>query len=226
MTKTLQLDLPLKNLIRKSENTDSPSKAIFFLHGFGSNMQDLFGLCPFFDKSWTCISLQASIPVQYNGWAWAELNFENIGNLPKPEQIRNHQKSVIESIKKSIQKLDLDPKRINILGFSQGASLSLYSGLLNASVFRTVVALSGFLPVKERINDFDPKKVINLDVFMGHGKLDAVVPVQLGQNTLAGLKELGLKPTYIEYNAEHTIPNECLQDVLKWLSDKNKSKEV
>ena len=88
------------------------------------------------------------------------------------------------------------------------------------------MALSGFLPVKERINDFDPKKVINLDVFMGHGKLDAVVPVQLGQNTLAGLKELGLKPTYIEYNAEHTIPNECLQDVLKWLSDKNKSKEV
>ena len=195
MTKTLQLDLPLNNLIRKSENTDSPSKAIFFLHGFGSNMQDLFGLCPFFDKSWTCISLQASIPVQYNGWAWAELDFENIGNLPKPEQIRNHQKSVIESIKKSIQKLDLDPKRINILGFSQGASLSLYSGLLNTSVFRTVVALSGFLPVKERINDFDPKKVINLDVFMGHGKLDAVVPIQLGQNTLAGLKELGLKPT-------------------------------
>jgi len=222
MTKTLQLDLPLNNLIRKSENTDSPSKAIFFLHGFGSNMQDLFGLCAFFDKSWTCISLQASIPVQYNGWAWAELDFENIGKLPKPEQMRNHQKSVIESIKKSIQKLDLDPKRINILGFSQGASLSLYSGLLNTSVFRTVVALSGFLPVKERINDFDPKKVINLDVFMGHGKLDAVVPIQLGQNTLAGLKELGLKPTYVEYNSEHTIPNECLRDVLKWLSDKNK----
>ena len=226
MTKTLQLDLPLNNLIRKSENTDSPSKAIFFLHGFGSNMQDLFGLCPFFDKSWTCISLQASIPVQYNGWAWAELNFENIGNLPKPEQMRNHQKSVIESIKKSIQKLDLDPKRINILGFSQGASLSLYSGLLNTSVFRTVVALSGFLPVKESINDFDPKKVINLDVFMGHGKLDAVVPIQLGQNTLADLKELGLKPTYFEYNSKHTISNECLQDVLKWIGNKNKNKEM
>ena len=189
-------------------------------------MQDLFGLCPFFDKSWTCISLQASIPVQYNGWAWAELDFENIGNLPKPEQMRNHQKSVIESIKKSIQKLDLDPKRINILGFSQGASLSLYSGLLNTSVFRTVVALSGFLPVKERIDDFDPKKVINLDVFMGHGKLDAVVPIQLGQNTLAGLKELGLKPTYVEYNSEHTISNECLQDVLKWVGNKNKIKEM
>ena len=102
----------------------------------------------------------------------------------------------------------------------------MYSGLLNTSVFRTVVALSGFLPVKERINDFDPKKVINLDVFMGHGKLDAVVPIQLGQNTLADLKELGLKPTYVEYNAEHTIPNECLQDVLKWLIDKNKNGEV
>ena len=63
-------------------------------------MQDLFGLSPFFDKSWTCISLQASIPVQYNGWAWAELDFENIGNLPKPEQMINHQKKCCRIYKK------------------------------------------------------------------------------------------------------------------------------
>ena len=96
MSEPIQLDLPLNNLVRKSESKDSPSKAIFFLHGFGSNMQDLFGLSPVFDKDWTCISLQASIPVQYNGWAWAELDFENIGKLPKPEQMENHQIQVID----------------------------------------------------------------------------------------------------------------------------------
>ena len=35
MSEPIQLDLPLNNLVRKSENIDSPSKAIFFLHGFG-----------------------------------------------------------------------------------------------------------------------------------------------------------------------------------------------
>ena len=120
MSEPIQLDLPLNNLVRKSESKDSPSKAIFFLHGFGSNMQDLFGLSPVFDKDWTCISLQASIPVQYNGWAWAELDFENIGKLPKPEQMENHQIQVIDSINKCIEDLYLDPERVNLLGLVKG----------------------------------------------------------------------------------------------------------
>ena len=66
MSEPIQLDLPLNNLVRKSESKDLPSKAIFFLHGFGSNMQYLFGLYPVFDKDWTCISLQESITVKYN----------------------------------------------------------------------------------------------------------------------------------------------------------------
>ena len=41
------------------------------------------------------------------------------------------------------------------------------------------MALSGFFP-KERINDFDPDEVPNLNVFMGHGKFDPVVPLKLG----------------------------------------------
>ena len=129
MSNVTKLELPLDNLIRKSENNNTPSQSIFFLHGFGSNMQDLFGLRPLFNQNWTCVSLQSSIPVQYNGWAWAELDFQNIGKLPKPEQMKIHQEKVFESIEQCIKKLDLDPNRINLLGFSQGASLSIYSGL-------------------------------------------------------------------------------------------------
>ena len=220
MSVPIQLDLPLSNLVRKSENTDSPSKAIFFLHGFGSNMQDLFGLSPVFDKDWTCISLQASIPVQYNGWAWAELDFENIGKLPKPEQMKNHQIQVIDSINKCIEDLHLNAKRVNLLGCSQGASLAIYSGLLNPTRFNSVVALSGFFPV-ERIDDINNKELGNLDLFMGHGKLDPVVPINLGQHTRDELIKLGMKPSFHEYNSEHTIPNNCLKDFMEWLKERN-----
>ena len=220
MIEPIQLNLPLKNLVRKSESKDSPSKAIFFLHGFGSNMQDLFGLSTVFDKDWTCISLQASIPVQYNGWAWAELDFENIGKLPKPEQMENHQIQVIDSINKCIEDLHLDPERVNLLGFSQGASLSIYSGLLNPDRFNSVVALSGFFPV-QRLGDINYKGLEKLDLFMGHGKLDPVVPINLGQRTRDGLIKLGMKPSFHEYNSEHTIPNDCLKDFMEWLKERN-----
>ena len=221
MSNVTKLELPLDNLIRKSENNDTPSQSIFFLHGFGSNMQDLFGLSPLFNQNWTCVSLQASIPVQYNGWAWAELDFQNIGKLPKPEQMKIHQEKVFESIEQCIKKLDLDPKRINLLGFSQGASLSIYSGLKNPNTFNSVVALSGFFPVKEISKEVDREAIRGLELFMGHGRLDPVVPIGLGHDTKNGLIDIGVNPNYNEYDSEHTISNECLNDILKWLEERN-----
>ena len=93
-------------------------------------MQDLDGLSHQFDESWTSISLQASIPVQFNGWAWADLDYNNLGILPKPEQMINHRKAVIESIDICISKLNIDATRIHLLGFSQGAALAMYCGLI------------------------------------------------------------------------------------------------
>ena len=221
MSNVTKLELPLDNLIRKSENNNTPSQSIFFLHGFGSNMQDLFGLSPLFNQNWTCVSLQASIPVQYNGWAWAELDFQKIGKLPKPEQMKIHQEKVFESIEQCIKKLDLDPNRINLLGFSQGASLSIYSGLKNPNTFNSVVALSGFFPVKEISKEVDREAVRGLEFFMGHGRLDPVVPIGLGHDTKNGLIDIGVGPNYNEYDSEHTISNECINDVLKWLEERN-----
>jgi len=221
MSNVTKLELPLDNLIRKSENNNTPSQSIFFLHGFGSNMQDLFGLSPLFNQNWTCVSLQASIPVQYNGWAWAELDFQNIGKLPKPEQMKIHEEKVFESIEQCIKKLDLDPNRINLLGFSQGASLSIYSGLKNPNTFNSVVALSGFFPVKEISKEVDREAIRDLELFMGHGRLDPVVPIGLGHDTKNGLIDIGVNPNYNEYDSEHTISNECLNDILKWLEERN-----
>ena len=195
------LDLPLENIVRKGE---SKAPSIFFLHGFGSNMQDLYGLTPFFPDHWTCVSLQASIPIYYGGWAWAELDPNNIGTLPKPEQISKHQEQINDSINKCVDELGLLHKKVNLLGFSQGGSISIYCGLVDPDKFRSVVSLCGFLP-SERATQI----------------VDKIVPLSLSHTTRDGLIGLGLKPNYNEYDSEHTIPNDCLNDVLSWLKQVN-----
>tara|TARA_Y100000591_G_scaffold224954_1_gene196095 strand:- start:2492 stop:3157 length:666 start_codon:yes stop_codon:yes gene_type:complete len=220
MNELTQLDLPLNNIIKKPEDESDDSPSIFFLHGFGSNMQDLFGLVQIFGKDWNCISLQATIQVQYNGWAWADLDFTNIGKLPKPEQMINHQKKVIGSIKKSIDLLNLNPNKINLLGFSQGASLSIYCGLKDFELFNSVVALCGFFPsdqIKGEMNN-NAKK---LDIFLANGTLDEMVPISLGHATRDGLLSLGVQPDYKEYKCGHTISNDCMRDFLAWLKERN-----
>ena len=220
MNQSTQLDLPLSNIVKVGSPKSDTSPSIFFLHGFGSNMQDLFGLASFFGKEWTCISLQATIPVQYNGWAWADLDYNNIGKLPKPEQMKNHQEKVVESVEKSIDLLNLNPNKVNLLGFSQGAALSIYSGLKNFKLFNSVVALCGFFPVNEMKEDLKVGSK-NLNLFLANGILDQIVPIHLGQSTRDGLLNLGLELDYHEYDCEHTISNDCLQDLLDWLKNRN-----
>ena len=211
------LDLPLLNLYKCAENNvDSPS--IFFLHGFGSNMQDLFGLSPFFPKNWNCISLQATIPVQFNGWAWAEINFENILKIYNPEQIKYHHQKIIDSIDLSIKKLNLNPSQIYLLGFSQGAGLAMYSGLINPKKYNAIIALSGCLSTKEFESEIDKKNLQNLNIFMGNGSQDDVITLPLAHKTRDELSRLNIKLNYNEYNAGHTITNECLNDFLGWIN--------
>ena len=222
--KIRQIDLPLKNLIHKVENSNRDTPTIFFLHGFGSNMQDLFGLTPFFGSNWNCISLQASIPIQYNGWGWAELDPLNIRKLPNPDQIKMHYDKVIESIDRAVDILELDPTSINLLGFSQGASLSIYCGLNSPEKFKTVTALCGYVPEDNIRLKIDTTKERDIDIFMGNGTSDPLISISIAHASRDYLNSLaGVSTDYNEYDSEHTISNDCLNDVVNWLNQKNDS---
>jgi len=222
--KIRQIDLPLKNLIHKVENSNTDTPTIFFLHGFGSNMQDLFGLTPFFGSNWNCISLQASIPIQYNGWGWAELDPLNIRKLPNPDQVKMHYDKVIESIDRAVDILELGPKSINLLGFSQGASLSIYCGLNSPEKFKTVTALCGYVPEDNIRLKIDTTKERDIDIFMGNGTSDPLISTSIAHASRDYLNSLaGVSTDYNEYDSEHTISNDCLNDVVNWLNQKNDS---
>ncbi len=217
----MNLDLPLKNIVRLKDSTSENNPAIIFLHGYGSNMQDLDGLSHQFDDTWTTISLQASIPVQFNGWAWAELDYNNLGVLPKPKQMINHYKSVIESIVICISKLNIDPARINLLGFSQGAALAMYCGLMFPKRFSSIVSVCGFLPLDQIKEKIDNNLVKHMNLLMINGRQDSIIPLSLAHTSRDSIRSLGVKPDYKEYDMEHSISYDSLRDILAWLKAKN-----
>ena len=220
--KTVSLDLPLRNL---SNHNKIPYKekrqSVFFLHGYGSNKEDLYPICNYFSKDWVCISLEATIPVNNNGWAWAELNYDNIEKLPKPDQMKTHLAKVTESIDKSVDLLNLDPKKINLLGFSLGAALSILCGLSDPEKYRAIVALCGFIPLEETKYHLGEKVVSDFNLFIANGRMDPIIPLDLAHSTRDGLINMGVHPDYKEYNSEHTINQECLNDFINWLEKYN-----
>ena len=216
-----QLELPLKNIVRKTANDHKKMPSIFFLHGFGSNMHDLFGLVPFFGNNWNCISLQASIKVHYDGWCWAELNPINIRQLPNPNELKRHYEKVLYSIEKSIKVLDLNPNKINLLGFSQGASLSIFCGLNRPEMFKSIVALCGYVPEDNIRLEIDTTIDRDIDIFMGNGTLDQMVPLTIAYASRDYLSSISIQPFFKEYISGHEISQDCIQDVVNWLNQKN-----
>jgi predicted esterase len=153
----------------------------------------------------------------FGGWAWAEIDYNNLKELPKPEQRYSSRESIITSISTCISELDLDPSRAHLIGFSQGAAFTLYCGLTNPKMFHGLAALCGFFEYKKVKDEIDLNEVKNLNIFVSNGVIDEVIPIHLGRMTERGLKKLGLNPTYNEYNTGHTISNDCMNDLLNWI---------
>ena len=115
------IKIPLKYKIRNSI-LDKDAPAIFLLHGYGTNMNDLFPLSQFFSENWVVISLQAPFYNGFGGYAWAELDLSNLRELPNPEQKPISIEKIHNSISTLSSKFNLDKNQIYILGFSQAVS--------------------------------------------------------------------------------------------------------
>ena len=212
------ISLPLNNKIRYSKTKNKRSPAVFFLHGYGSNVHDLFSLNPYFPNEWTCISLEGTIPISFGGWAWAEIDLNNMLQLPKPEQVSEHRKKIIDCIEICTHELDLAPDRVYMVGFSQGASISIYCGLTHPELFHGIVSLCGLIRPHGFSSEIDKDKIHGLNLFMANGTEDDLIPIELGRKSRKYLESVGVKPVYREYPAGHTISTDCLQEMLKWLN--------
>jgi predicted esterase len=99
----------------------------------------------------------------------------------------------------------IDPARVAVGGFSDGATYALSLGLINGDLFSRVVAFSpGFLiegPPEGR-----PR------VFISHGTADHILPIDLcGRRIAASLKTRGYDVTFREFAGDHEMPPDIVR---------------
>ncbi|AGP39686.1 alpha/beta hydrolase [Sorangium cellulosum] len=104
----------------------------------------------------------------------------------------------------------VDPARIAIGGFSDGASYALSLGLTNGDLFTHVIAFSpGFMaPAEQRGR---PR------IFISHGAQDQVLRIDPCSRRLAPLiRVAGYDLRYQEFEGPHAVPPEIARDALRW----------
>tara|TARA_B100001029_G_scaffold77919_1_gene63726 strand:- start:23 stop:646 length:624 start_codon:yes stop_codon:yes gene_type:complete len=206
----------LEYKIRKSaiENRKNPS--IILLHGYGSDENDLFSFAEYLPKKYTIISLRAPFETPMGGYCWFSINFNN-SNEKWSDHKQAYQSILnLESqIDFFIQKYNLEPDQIDLLGFSQGAVLS-WTLLLDFSIkINRAVCLSGYIDkslLKEDIYSYR-----DIIAYSSHGTNDPVIPFDWAKTSIESLKENNPNVVFNSFQDAHNVSQENFQSILNWL---------
>ena len=111
----------------------------------------------------------------------------------------------------------ISAENIVLAGFSQVGAVILYTALRSDMRFAGIMALSTYLPFSKQAPSEHTGVNRETPIFMGHGSLDPVVPIQLGEASRQALSNLGYSPAWHSYTMPHAVSPEETRDIGKWL---------
>jgi phospholipase/carboxylesterase len=115
------------------------------------------------------------------------------------------------ALRQAFAALPVDPARLAIGGFSDGASYALSLGLANGDLFRRVLAFSpGFAA--------PPGTVGRPGIYVSHGTRDDVLPIErCSRRLVPRLRDAGYAVRYEEFDGGHVVPEWVAADALALL---------
>jgi phospholipase/carboxylesterase len=119
--------------------------------------------------------------------------------------------AVDRALAEALAVLPIDPARLAVSGFSDGASYALSLGITNGDLFSHVIAFSpGFVAPGE------PRG--RAPIFVTHGEGDRVLPIDRCSRRLVPLlRRAGHDVTYREFAGGHVVPAELAAEAAGWL---------
>ena len=188
---------------------------LVLLHGRGDSASGILPLAYEFERDdLLVISVQAPLElggVMAGGYEWYRLR----------EPRRLDEATLRASLVALAEFLDtvksaypIDPERVVLLGFSQGAVMSLGAQALRPDSVAGVVALSGYFPIEV---EPDAGNLVGRQAFVAHGVYDDIIPVEAGRRTRDVLERHGVDLTYREDGMAHQVSAEEMGEVRAWL---------
>ena len=113
---------------------------------------------------------------------------------------------------------NIDPARLLLTGMSDGGTFCYVAGLEHGSPFTHLAPMAAtFHPLMAEVADAE--RLRGLPVYLVHGRLDWMFPVQVARQAREALSAAGAAVTYRELeDLSHCYPSEINADVLHWLN--------
>ena len=103
----------------------------------------------------------------------------------------------------------IDPGRIIVGGFSDGASYALSLGLFNGDRIRGAIAFSpGYIAARQGRG--------HPSFFISHGLQDTMLPIEGSRSYVALLRNAGYTVVYREFSGGHEVPPSLSDVAMSW----------
>jgi len=217
-------ELSLTHLVLQADQPDTPKPPLLLmLHGYGSHENDLFSMAPMLNKKATVVSVRAPKTLPWGGFAWYDIQFENIGrgkisDIPEAKESLQKIKNFIPEVHEAY---GTDPEQTWLMGFSQGCILSYALSLNYPDMVSKVMALSGYILKDLMPEKFAAQQLKHLDFFVSHGKVDEVLPIDWARTAVQILEKLKVSHQYREYQMGHGITPQCFDDLKMWMKSRD-----
>ena len=208
MTRYERLDI---NYVTAGSEIESASTVLIMLHGRGATAESILSLF-----SELNLNDAAAIAPQAENNSWYPLSFMApvAGNQPWLDAALNR----VESIINNLIKRNISPKKIVLMGFSQGACLASEYMLRYPRSYGALLALSGGVigngpSVTDVITGSanTSSSLVNVPVFLGSSDPDSHVPFSRVEETAAIFKSMGAAVDLRRYpNGGHFVNDEQL----------------
>lgn len=214
--------LSLVYRIRKSRvaSVHDTTPLLILLHGFGSNEEDLLGLSPYLDDRFTIVSIRAPYTLGPGSYAWYAVEFRPDGLGLDLEQAEGSRKRLIQFISELAPALEVDPKQVYLMGFSQGAAMAGSVLWTRPDLLAGAVLMSGHILPSEDGQRAMADQLKDKPALVVHGLYDELLPVEGGRASRDLLQSLGLSVTYREYPMGHQVTDQSLENIDAWLAER------
>ncbi len=207
------------------ESAPSPTAAVILLHGLGANGHDFAGLVPELDLT-GCQAIRfvfphaPSIPVTANAGytmpAWYDIAGTDLISDQDAAGIQHSELQILALIAHEMQR-GIASENMVLAGFSQGAAMTLHTALRLPFALAGIMALSGYLPLADRLQIERSHANTVTPIFMAHGAQDTVVIPRRGEEARDALLALGYPVQWHSYETEHNVTSEEVEDMAAFL---------
>lgn len=201
------------------------SGSVIWLHGLGADGRDFVPIVPELmlpaSPGVRFVFPHAPVrPVTLNMGmrmrAWYDIKMADLARIEDAVGLRESQAACEQLIAREVAR-GMPKKRIVLAGFSQGGAVALQAGLRHGERLAGLMILSSYLPLAASVATEASSANRDVPIFMAHGSDDAVIALDRAANSRDQLSALGYAVQWHDYEMEHSLCTEEINDVRAWL---------